>query len=170
MPLPDWNADGLLPAGIHSVNLSDVYDRCVSDAGHQAWRGVLYGALRTYIGIVSRIIPHATVWVDGGFLQAKPTAPHDVDIVIHPHDWHHLDHLSAQEEIGLFGALTLQDVIVGEPILTYLERIQPVAGALDAFLCWPGEEDVWIRTWSSVKGADGLIVPGMVKGFAEVTW
>lgn len=170
MSLPGWDVNGLLPAGKHTATTADLYERCVVGAQHREWRETLFGAFVTYVSVIRRLIPSASAWVDGGFVTQKLDPPHDIDIVIHPDDWGRLNTLGVEDETALFGALTLQDAIIGSPVLTYLPRIQPVCGALDAFLCFPGKEQTWLDTWSSVKAADGTIVPGAVKGFVEVTW
>jgi hypothetical protein len=153
------------------ASLSDIRERCVEGVSDERpWRRTLFAALTAYLDVTKRVIPAARAWIDGGFMTAKTAAPFDIDIVIMPADWNRFATLDDKGAAALFGALTLQDTIVGSPVLSYLARIQPVSGALDAFLCWPGQEGTWRDTWASVKGADGAIVPGLEKRFAEVTW
>ena len=51
-----------------------------------------------------------------------------------------------------------------------LSRLRPVGGALDAYLCYPGQEAVWHEQWSRVLNADGSVVANRKKGYAEVAW
>lgn len=169
MSLPAWTSDGLLPPGAHRASMSDVYDRMVLDAPHRARRETLYSALQTYLGLISEFVPHGTAWIDGGFSMQKPEAPHDVDVAVAPADWNQLASLSDQAQADLLGLLTLQDIIVSRPEVMWIERVQPIGGALDAFLVRPGQEGVWSDTWSRVKRG-GILQPGETKGFAEVTW
>jgi hypothetical protein len=169
--LPDWTDDGLLPMGVHPAGMDAVYERFVLDAPNRLHRELLFGALQTYMRLLQRLIPAGRMWVDGGFSTRKGTAPHDVDVVVHPDDWDSLASLGERDQTDLLGLLTHQDIIVGsfDPP-QWWARLQPVGGALDAFLCYPGQEEVWYSTWASVKGPDGYIIPGAVKGFVEVNW
>lgn len=169
--LPDWTDQGLLPPGIHAATLEDVHERFVLDAPHQDRRGMLFRALRTYMELLQQLVPAGRVWIDGGFGTRKDTPPHDVDVVIHPADWEALQGLAEQDHRDLLGLLTHRDIIIGsmDPP-QWWERIQPIGGVLDGFLCYPGQEAIWEQTWSSVKGPDGEIVTGAIKGFVEVSW
>lgn len=170
MSLPAWNADGLLPPGRYPATLDDIYERFVMDAPERPRREILHGAFVTHLMMVRSFIPAGKVWVDGGFSMQKAAPPHDVDVAIIPDDYAALAALPVERQIDFLGLMTLRDVVVGDPGPLYLDRIQPVGGALDAFICHPGEEYVWHSTWSSVKGTDGKIIPGMTKGYAEVSW
>lgn len=92
-------------------------------------------------------------------------------MVVHPADWNALLALDEHDQNDLLGLLTHQDIIVGsmDPP-QWWARLQPMGGAVDGFLCDPGNEDVWYQTWSSVKGSDGRIITGAEKGFVEVSW
>ena len=81
-----------------------------------------------------------------GSSTQKASGPFDVDVVVHPTHWSRLNGLDSKDQAALLGAVTLQDVIVGTPVLSYVPRIQPVVGALDAFICQPGEENHWEQT------------------------
>lgn len=171
MALPDWTAEGLLPTGIHTGDMADVYERFVEDAPERGHREMLYAALSTYMMLLKRFIPSGRAWIDGGFGTQKGTAPHDVDVVVLPADWSALESMSEQDVTDFLGLLTHQDIIVGsmDPP-QWWARLQPIGGALDSFLCYPGQEAMWEETWASVKGDDGAIVLGQLKGFVEVAW
>jgi hypothetical protein len=171
MSLPDWTSEGLLPVGIHAGRMADLYDRFVDDAPERAHREMLFSALNTYMMLLKRFVPHGRAWIDGGFATRKASAPHDVDVVVLPNDWEAVAALDDRDANDFLGLLTHQDIIVGsfDPP-QWWARLQPIGGALDAFLCYPGHEHIWEQTWASVKGDDGEIVTGMAKGFAEVSW
>ncbi|WP_425483948.1 DUF6932 family protein [Fodinicola acaciae] len=169
MSLPDWNEYGLLPPGIHKGTLDQIYDRFVLDAPCRERREVLHGALVTHLGLVRELIPQGRAWVDGGFCTCKTEPPKDVDVLLHPGDWTALEASEPSAQTRMYGLLTLQDVLAQQPAV-WLERLQPVGGALDAFLCFPGSENYWSDLWSSVKRADGHVELGVKKGFVEVSW
>lgn len=168
MALPEWNDNGLLPPGRHGATMDEVHDRCVLGAPNTPRRQELFGSLMTFTHLAERIVGPCALWIDGGFVTAKSAAPFDVDVVIKPTDWEHLRSLAGRDRDRVFGMLTIQDVVVGEPLYLGFERIQPLAGDLDAFLCYPGQDAIWHDTWSSVKGDDGTIIEGIAKGYVEV--
>lgn len=169
MALPPWTPAGLLPPGVHTASMSELYDRMVLDAPHRERRETLFAALRTYLGLVERFVGHGTAWIDGGFTMQKEDPPHDVDVAARPADWSELETLGDQERVDLLGLLTLQDIIMSRPDVMWLERVQPIGGALDAFLVRPEGDQAWFDTWSSVKRG-GILQEGEIKGFVEVAW
>ena len=171
MALPEWNGNGLLPPGIYPASMSDIYERFVEDAPQRDRREILFSALSFYMTVMERFVPSGRAWIDGGFGTQKGVAPHDVDVVVLPADWNALGSLPEEDHNDFLGLLTLQDIIIGsfDPP-EWWARLQPIGGALDGFVCQPGSEAVWEGTWSSVKGDDGFIIPGVKKGFVEVTW
>lgn len=167
MSLPPWDESRRLPVGRHETTLEGIHDRCVLDAPNRETRQCLYNSLIAYTHLVRRIVGPATLWINGGFMTAKDDAPFDVDVVIHPADWDELEKVEPRDQNRIFGLLTLQDIIVGDPLYIGLDRLQPLGGDLDSFLCFPGQEDVWHDTWSSVK-VGGQVIEGARKGYAEV--
>lgn len=170
MSLPPWDHTGRLPSGVHRVDLSAIYDRFVLDAPNRDERELLFSSLHIYLRLVRRFDPAGRAWIDGGFGTQKAAKPHDVDVVIHPGDWSALEALPESQQNELLGPLTHQDVIVGSLGPLYVERLQPIGGALDGFLCVPGHEATWLDTWASVKDDDGSIIQGAAKGSVEVEW
>lgn len=168
MSLPNWNQRGVLPDGIHSATLEEVYERFVLDAPNREDREVLFSTLVGYLGTLKTIVPHGKAWIDGGFAMNKDATPHDVDLVFMPSDWEALRAKDPATEALLASLLTLQQVFVTSPEM-FLDRVQPYGGRIDAFICKPGQERYWLDTWSNVK-RDGQLVPGESKGFVEVTW
>jgi uncharacterized protein DUF6932 len=159
MPLPHWTPKGVLPPGRLPADLADIYERLVFDAPYQNEREILFSALNSYLGAVARIIPTGRAWVGGAFVERSELVPSGLDVVLIPDDWGSLKRTTGPARDSLYGLLTLRGVIVGQPAM-YLDQVQPVGGLLDGFLCFPGDEEVWARTWS----AHGR------RGFPEVVW
>jgi hypothetical protein len=159
MPLPHWTLEGFLPPGRLPADLADIYERLVFDAPHRDDREILFSALNSYLGAVARIIPAGRAWVGGAFIARTERVPGGLDVVLIPDDWGSLKRMTGPARESLYGLLTLRGVIVGQPAM-YLDQVQPVGGLLDGFLCFPGDEDIWARTWS----AEGR------RGFPEVVW
>ena len=167
MPLPQWNDRGVLPDGIHRATMAEVYERFVEDAPNRADREVLFHVLQGYLGTLELVVPHGRAWIDGGFAMRKATVPNDVDLVFFPADW---EAIRGHPEDGakILSLLTLQGVFIDSPA-SMIPRLQPFGGRIDAFLCFPGQEETWEATWSNVK-RDGKLVSDESKGFVEVEW
>ncbi|WP_020669892.1 DUF6932 family protein [Amycolatopsis nigrescens] len=163
MPLPHWTAEQVLPPGRHPADVADIYERLVFDAPHQNAREILFSALNSYLGVVTRVIPAGRAWVGGAFTTRGETVPTGLDVVLLPEDWGNLKRLTGPARDALYGLLTLRGVIIGQPVM-YLDQVQPVGGLLDGFLCFPGDEETWAAAWSGDTGT------GAVKGFPEVVW
>lgn len=159
MPLPPWTLEGLLPPGRLPADLADIYERLVYDAPHQNEREILFSALNSYLGAVARIIPAGRAWVGGAFIARTEAVPSGLDVVLIPDDWGSLKRMTGPARASLYGLLTLRGVMVGRPAM-YLDKVQPVGGLLDGFLCFPGDEATWARTWSDQAR----------RGFPEVVW
>lgn len=164
MPLPHWTPENVLPPGRHPADLSDIYERFVWDAPHRNERELLFNALTSYLGMATRIVPSGRAWIGGPLtVRGGDGIPGDVDVVLIPDDWGALKRLQGPARDALHSLLTLQGVLAEQPA-RYLERVRPVAGLLDGFLCHPSDEDTWAAAWS--RGP----VAGSVKGIAEVAW
>ncbi|ANN14825.1 hypothetical protein SD37_03590 [Amycolatopsis orientalis] len=158
MALPYWTPHNLLPPGRHPADLADVYERLVFDAPHQNDREILFSALNSYLGVARRIMPTGRAWIGGDLTARTAHAPQSLDVVLIPDEWGALKRLDGAGRSALYGLLTLQGVIVGQPAM-YLDQVQPVGGMLDGFLCRPGDEEIWEEVWA----ADG-------RGIPEVIW
>lgn len=166
-PLPPWNNSGLLDPGAHPTDLDGVYERFVLDAPERDVRELLFSCLTNYIEIVRGTVGPSKLWINGGFAMQKLEAPRDVDVVIFPEDSDRINNLPTEDQEALVEYLTLQNVFIEHPWPTAIPRLQPMSGALDAFVAVPALEDYWFQTWSSVK-RNGDPSPGEIKGFAEV--
>lgn len=169
MTLPAWTAEGLLPPGSHAAGLPDVYERCVLDAPNRDCRELLYSALDVHLRLIQTVIPCGVAWIDGSFCRCRREPPDDVDVVIKPADWAALRGATGAAKAKLYALLTLQGAYAIEPAVD-IPRLQPVGGAVDAFLCHPGQDDYWRAQWSAVLDAGRNVVSGKVKGFVEVAW
>lgn len=167
MSLPDWVDPGLLPPGRHLATLEDLYERCVIGAPHRSRREELFAALRTFKDVTRRVIGQASLWIDGDLITAKPEPPSRIDVILVPDDWDALLAAEGRDRDRVFGLLTLHDVVVGHPLYIGLEAMQPFAGELDSFLCYPGDKEDWHEEWSLVNW-DDEVVSGAVKGYVEV--
>lgn len=165
-PLPPWNSSGVLDLGVHSTDLDGVRERFVLDAPHTEIREQLFKCLELYLQRVRTFVGPSRVWINGGFAMRKAQPPGDVDLVILPDNSAAIDNLEEQRFYDFLQYLTLQDVFVGSPVPVSLTRMQPVAGAIDAFIARPDDEDYWRKFWSRVK-RNGVEVDES-KGFAEV--
>jgi hypothetical protein len=166
--LPALTADGLLPAGPvpYPTDMSELRDLFVDRApAFRDERARVYAALELHLDLARDHVGAGTrAWIDGGFITHKTwAAPHDADValVIPPTATFSID--------GVLPLLTLKNVSADEPRLV-TARLQPMGGLVDAFLVpdQPAHRASWHDTWSSVKDATGVIVPGRRKGYVEV--
>ena len=169
MNLPEWDTDtDLLPPGRHPTTIDGLYGRLVEDAPHREHRERLFSAFLLHCKLVSDYLPSgASLWVDGGFVMCKDSPPRDVDVAIVPNDWADIAGWTDQQSVDILGLITLQNVIIEHPWPAMVERVQPVGALLDAFLVHKDNTDEWHAVWSSVK-LDGMILPDLTKGYAEV--
>lgn len=169
MKLPEWTEAGLLPPGAHRAELPDIYERFVLDAPHRSHRELLFEALTVHMKLMQTIVPAGLAWIDGSFCRRGPEPPKDVDIVIKPADWNALRTASIQVKARMYALVTLVDARATKPPFE-VSKLQPVGGAIDAYMCQPGEDAFWHEEWSRVLDAERNVVSGHVKGFAEVAW
>lgn len=80
MPIPLFNDDGLLPAGVHDCTLAELKDRF---GGFQSsdQRPRLLAKLETFIAEAAAVRLVREIYVDGSFVTAKPD-PGDIDLII----------------------------------------------------------------------------------------
>lgn len=168
MVLPALTVDGLLPAAA-APYLTDMNElRAVFVDGAPAFRDErarICSALELHLDLAREHVgPGTRAWIDGGFITHKTwAAPHDADVAL---VFQPAVRFATEPVVPL---LTLKNVSAVEPRLA-IERLQPMGGLVDAFLVpdQPAHTAVWHDTWSSVKDANGDIVPGLRKGYVEV--
>lgn len=151
---------GLLPEGCHRTTLAEIEDVFVQSAPFPAERVMLWATFRTYVDHIWRLMPSTRLWINGGFVTHKTwAAPRDVDVCL-------------VVRVAEFDAVPGPVI---DPLLTKFlpngQRLQPMAGAVDAFTAERGNPDqqhVYRKEWSRVRGPDRLEVPGAIKGYLEV--
>lgn len=180
------SATGLLPPGRHQADWPDIEDALVKHAPNSAERAGIYVLLRSWAESAWVLFPNSALWLDGGFVTHKASAPLDADVVIiapRAEISHAFSVAQAEENawrsamaagieppkcptsLRLWGLLTLQDVAsnYGVPV----PRVQPYGGRIDGFLADAGDAAqlaYWNGLWSGVTGQTGV-----QKGFVEVT-
>jgi hypothetical protein len=81
MALPDFNAQGLLPEGVHEATSGDLHDRFVAACLGSGTRQNVFDNFCRYQAAVAALGAHATQWVDGSFVDRSRLDPEDVDVV-----------------------------------------------------------------------------------------
>lgn len=81
MALPDFNAQGLLPEGVHPATAGDLKDRFVSPFAGSTTRQIIFDNFCRYQADVAALGGHVTQWVDGSFVDQSRLDPDDVDAV-----------------------------------------------------------------------------------------
>ncbi|MFD3567394.1 DUF6932 family protein [Streptomyces sp. NPDC058667] len=167
--IPALTEGGLLPPGRHAATLAEIKEFFVEQAPHVEHRRRIFRAFELYADMIKDILERGTFWVDGGFCSHKAAPPEDLDLVVL------IDRdlpLTDKDHERLVPLFTLQGVQAGQPQV-WANRVQPMGGLIDSFPVVAGVpevEEYWDATWSSVKGPDGQLVPGAVKGYLEVSW
>jgi hypothetical protein len=70
---------------------------------------------------------------------------------------------------GIYQLLTLQTVFAEKPMMVSIAELRPVGGLVDAHLASPARRVFWATRLSMITRPDGSTVPGIRKGFVEVT-
>ncbi|GLW59281.1 DUF6932 family protein [Kitasatospora phosalacinea] len=169
--IPELTVAGVLPPGRHLATFAEIDELFVKQAPHADRRRRIFRAFEIYMEQVADVLPSGSVWLDGGFCTYKSEPPKDMDLALLV-DRAHTAGLSPEGWEKLDSLRTLQGVYSQMP-KTLAERVQPMGGLIDSFIVVAGEpalEDYWHGLWSSVKGPDGEIMAGQVKGYLEVIW
>lgn len=86
MPIPDFNANGLLPPGVHACTLEEVQQR-FGLFRRTSQRPALFAKLVEYVKEAQSAKLVRAIILDGSFVTAKET-PNDIDmIVVLPEDY-----------------------------------------------------------------------------------
>ncbi len=81
MALPNFNAQALLPEGVHPATAGDLKDRFVTPFPASGRRQKVFGNFCRYQAAVAALGVHATQWVDGSFVDQSRLEPDNVDAV-----------------------------------------------------------------------------------------
>lgn len=84
MPKPDFPA--LLPPGMHSKSIQDLYDLAVAPFQGNAQREDLFRKFSAWSGSLRAEGVTGVIWIDGSFLTSKPN-PSDIDCVVWSPGW-----------------------------------------------------------------------------------
>lgn len=177
---------GFLPPGIHRCTWSEFEQVFVDEAPNYDHRRRHLRALELWVGCLDDLLPGSTLWLDGGFVSHKSSAPSDIDVLAIVDDtawaqlWNSLaDELKAFQDwvlggqgsatapklpnyVAYGGLLTHQDVSIQG---TYYPRIQPFGGYLDSFIVPTAASEVLanFEAWWCMDFATNT-----PKGFVEV--
>ncbi len=77
----EFNADGVIPAGIHNCALNDFYSFFVEGFPASQKRRPIYDALINYLRSLSNRYTPYEIWIDGSYVTSKIN-PNDVDLVV----------------------------------------------------------------------------------------
>jgi hypothetical protein len=117
MPIPAFNAEGFLPAGIFDCSLADVRARFGNFQGSDI-RQRLFAKLEEVVTAMQRSGLFESLLLDGSFVTAKP-APNDIDLVAVLRSGHDFERDLPMSEYALVSRAMLRrrfgfDIIVAE--------------------------------------------------------
>ncbi|WP_416069207.1 DUF6932 family protein [Streptomyces buecherae] len=167
--IPALTESGLLPPGRHAATMVEIKEIFVERAPHADHRRRIFRAFELYADMIGDVLERGTFWVDGGFCSHKAVPPADMDLAVLIDSTLPLSDKDHERLIPLF---TLQGVQIGQP-QGWANRVQPMGGLIDSFPVVAGvpeQEEHWDAIWSKVKGPDGQLIPGAIKGYLEVSW
>jgi hypothetical protein len=81
MALPEFEANGLLPDGVHQATREELRERCVAPFATSITREAIFMAFARYQDDLAMLSANVTQWVDGSFTDQTRTDPEDVDVV-----------------------------------------------------------------------------------------
>nr|WP_157886188.1 hypothetical protein [Mycobacteroides saopaulense] len=130
-------------------------------------RELIFRALTLYVDLVSAEFSTCRFWVDGGFVTHKAwEEPEDADIVVVVPPSEH-GKVTSPEFLPLW---TMLGVFPDQPGV-YSEKVHPMGGLIDGFFL-PDVAIIlkpWDEKWSSVRDETHTVVPGVRKGYLEVS-
>ena len=77
----DFDANGMLPAGIHTYDMYSFQERFVVAFPASQTRPVIFGCLERFISAIFALCDPDEFWVDGSFATTKIN-PNDADLII----------------------------------------------------------------------------------------
>lgn len=161
-PLPDRSP--------HRSSIAEVEKLFVDEAPNSASRRVIFEAFRLYSTLIWAHFPTAQLWLNGGFVTHKASAPHDLDVAFLVNSAELTTALNSAPEI--WSLLTLQGVSSSMPLVG-IQRLQPFGGLIDSFYVpadVPAAVQAWKDRWSFAPTPDGLTYRSdITKGYVEVT-
>jgi hypothetical protein len=79
--LPEFNANGLLPEGVHRASLDDLRERCVDAFPASVTRPDIFAVFIRYRQQLESLGLSLTQWIDGSFVDRTRLNPGDIDLV-----------------------------------------------------------------------------------------
>jgi hypothetical protein len=137
MPIPDLDAEGLLPAGLHECVMAEIAERFGQFSSCDR-RPKLYGQLVEYVRELAKAKLVSRIVVDGSFVTGKPD-PGDIDMVLigpspsifadelRPSDYNLLSHRRVKKLYGFDVFLAREG---SSELTAYIEFFQQVRGAV----------------------------------------
>jgi hypothetical protein len=168
VPIPPTSGKyATLPVGRHAATLDEIHESFVEHAPFRERRELIFRALSLYIDLVSPKFSASRYWIDGGFVTHKKwEEPEDADVlVVVPPEEH--GKVISPEFLPFWTLMQTRPV---QPSV-YADKVHPMGGLIDGFI----EPDnptilrVWDLRWSSVRDEDHNVVPGVRKGYLEVS-
>lgn len=149
--------------------MDEIREVFVDAAPNRERRELIFEAFDLYARLIWTYWPDARLWVNGGFVTYKDSAPHDIDVVflVPSSELTRVLHT----EVDPLGLLTLLGVNADQPRLV-APRVQPFGGLIDSFFCpsdVPVAVETWRDRWSMAPTVDGSgYRTDIEKGFLEV--
>ncbi len=81
MPLPPFNARGLLPDGVHVATIDELHERCVREFRGSVTRPDIFANFVRYRDAIVALGLSVTQWIDGSFVDLSRRDPEDIDVV-----------------------------------------------------------------------------------------
>jgi hypothetical protein len=164
--LPKLTTEGLLPPGIHRVDLAEVRRAFVrSECGDVELRRAVYAALTTWATLGRRAFGPGRVLVGGGFTSRGE--PSDTALAVYVPDDDVIAEMAATSGSAA-DLVSLKNVIYSYPGGGGLPERWPVSGVLDAHVTDRHAEIAYRKALSVVQGVDGYGVQGAAKGIVEL--
>jgi uncharacterized protein DUF6932 len=81
MSLPEFNANGLFPDGIHRASMDELRERCVDAFHGSGTRPDIFATFIRYRQTLENLGLSLTQWIDGSFVDQTRLNPGDIDLV-----------------------------------------------------------------------------------------
>lgn len=160
MPIPATSGQyATLPVGRHVATLDEIYEAFVVNAPFRPRRELIFRALALYIDLVSPQFSTCRYWINGGFVTHKTWAePEDADVVV-------VVPPGEDSKVAQPGFLPLLS------LPSSAGKVHPMGGLIDGFVAVdvPAALASWEFRWSSVRDEQHNVVPGVNKGYLEVS-
>ena len=156
--MPDLSQYGILPQGIHEMDLEEV-GRRFGNFPKSPYRLRLFETLQKYVERLQTFQIGIALIVDGSFVMASVEKPADIDVVlVMPEEWRRTVEKNPPERYNLLLPVKVEEEFAGIHLFVVAEHSQ--------------EYHDWIRYFSRIKGDWRIMfdIPDNVsKGLVRVT-